>query len=138
MKIIYWSGTGNTERMAELISEGLNKEGITSNPIPVDKFNDDLKSEDVIILGCPAMGEEVLEEGEFQPFIDRAKAELKDKKVVLFGSYGWGDGEWMRNWEEEMRQAGASVVLEPLIIQNSPEDELIDVCKEYGRKIAKV
>lgn len=138
MKIIYWSGTGNTEKMANLIGKGLKEEGKSFEIISVDEFSGDINDEDTLILGCPAMGSEVLEEDEFQPFIDNIKAQLEGKKIALFGSYGWGDGEWMRNWEEEMNSAGANVVVTSLTVQNEPEGETAEECKQFGRKIAKV
>lgn len=138
MKIIYWSSTGNTEKMANLISEGLKSEGKDCDVVSVLDYNGEIKDEEIIILGCPAMGSEVLEEDEFEPFIDRIKGELKGKKLALFGSYGWGDGEWMRNWQEDMENSEANIVIEPLIVQNEPEGETEEQCREFGRKLAKV
>ena len=139
ISVVYWSQSGNTAAMAEAVAKGITDAGKEAEIVFVSSASiDELKNETAFALGCPAMGAEVLEESEMEPFVTELEASVSGKTIGLFGSYGWGDGEWMRNWEEEMRQAGASVVLEPLIIQNSPEDELIDVCKEYGRKIAKV
>ena len=103
MKIVYYSSTGNTEKMAELIAQGIVNGGKTAELINV--FNADssvFDEEDIIILGCSAMGDEVLEESEFEPFIESISSKISGKKVALFGSYGWGDGKWMRDWQERM------------------------------------
>ncbi|MBR3025296.1 MAG: flavodoxin domain-containing protein, partial [Oscillospiraceae bacterium] len=91
--VIYWSGTGNTEAMAKAIAEGAGADIFT-----VSEFGGSVSDYDVIAFGCPAMGAEVLEEEEFEPFFTSVEGSLSGKKVILFGSYGWGDGEWMRNW----------------------------------------
>lgn len=136
MKIIYWSGTGNTEKMAELISKGIEKTGKTAELISVDSVNiNDILSEDVLILGCSAMGDEVLEESTFDPFIEEISDKISGKKVALFGSYGWGDGQWMRDWEERMIGYGCIVPEDFLIIQNEPEDDDQD-CIEFGQRVA--
>ena len=134
MKIVYWSGTGNTESMAEFIAEGIKEAGKEAEVINVsDADINTLKDEDVLILGCPAMGDEVLEEGEFEPFIEDLSSELNNKKVALFGSYGWGDGAWMRNWEDRMTGYGCVIPEEPLIVQSEADK---DECIAYGKKIA--
>lgn len=136
MKIIYWSGTGNTEKMAELISKGIEKAGKTAELISVDSVKiNDILSEDVLILGCSAMGDEVLEESTFNPFIEEISDKISGKKVALFGSYGWGDGQWMRDWEERMIGYGCIVPEDFLIIQNEPEDDDQD-CIEFGQRVA--
>lgn len=133
MKIIYWSGTGNTEKMANLIAEGI---GNNIDVLSVDQANEELiKNDDLLILGCPAMGDEVLEESEFEPFIEEISSSLNGKKIALFGSYGWGDGQWMRDWEERMISLGCKSVIEPLIIQNEPEGEEANLCVQFGKKI---
>ncbi|SFD13806.1 flavodoxin [Clostridium uliginosum] len=137
MKIVYWSGTGNTEKMANLISEGISKEGTEASVINVsDAVSNMFDDEDIVILGCSAMGDEVLEEGEFEPFIEEISSKISGKKVVLFGSYGWGDGQWMRDWEERMIGYGCQSVIDPLIIQNEPEDD--GMCIDFGKKIAAI
>ena len=104
MKIVYWSGSGNTENMAQLISKGIKEGGKDAEVLSVDKVNvDELVKDEILVLGCPAMGDEVLEEGEFEPFIEEIANKVSGKKVNLFGSYGWGDGQWMRDWEERMK-----------------------------------
>ena len=138
MKIIYWSGTGNTEEMANLIAKGIEKGGKNSELIKVEDASvDSIKEEDTIVLGCSAMGDEVLEEYEMDPFIESISQEVQGKKVALFGSYGWGDGTWMRNWEERMIGYGAEVIKESLIVNNFPEGEDVDRCIEFGLQLAK-
>nr|1FLD_A Chain A, FLAVODOXIN [Clostridium beijerinckii]2FLV_A Chain A, FLAVODOXIN [Clostridium beijerinckii]2FVX_A Chain A, FLAVODOXIN [Clostridium beijerinckii]5NUL_A Chain A, FLAVODOXIN [Clostridium beijerinckii] len=138
MKIVYWSGTGNTEKMAELIAKGIIESGKDVNTINVSDVNiDELLNEDILILGCSAMTDEVLEESEFEPFIEEISTKISGKKVALFGSYGWGDGKWMRDFEERMNGYGCVVVETPLIVQNEP-DEAEQDCIEFGKKIANI
>ena len=100
MKIVYYSGSGNTEKMANLIAEGIKEEGKTAELINVSSAGLDVfDNEDIVILGCPAMGDEVLEEAEFEHFMEGISDKISGKKVALFGSYGWGDGQWMRDWQ---------------------------------------
>lgn len=107
MKIVYWSGSGNTEKMANLIAEGIKENGVEAQVIDVSHANSDIfNDEDIIILGCPAMGAEMLEESEFEPFIESISSKVSGKKAVLFGSYDWGDGEWMRDWMSRMEEYG--------------------------------
>lgn len=137
MKIVYWTSTGNTEEIANLIAEGLSKENIKAElfNISSDKV-EIIDSDSIIVLGCPAMGDEELEEGEFRVFFDENKSKLNGKKVILFGSYGWGDGKWIRDWAEETEATGATVALEPLMINYAPDDkeEIIN----YGVEISKL
>lgn len=136
MKIVYWSGSGNTERMAELIKEGIISSGQTVETSLVSEVNvDDLLKDEIIVLGCPAMGDEVLEESEFEPFIEEIASKVSGKKVALFGSYGWGDGQWMRDFEERMISYGCTIISEPLIIQYSP-DGSENECINFGKQIA--
>lgn len=138
MKIVYWSGTGNTEKMAELIAKGIIESGKDVNTINVSDVNiHELLNEDILILGCSAMGDEVLEESEFEPFIEEISTKVSGKKVALFGSYGWGDGKWMRDFEERMNGYGCVVVETPLIVQNEP-DEAEQDCIDFGKKIANI
>jgi flavodoxin short chain len=133
--IIYWSGTGNTEAMAKAIEQGIRSKGAEVEVFPVDKASADLVSNcDKIAFGCPSMGAEVLEEAEFDPFFTAIEGSLSGKKVALFGSYGWGDGEWMRNWQERAGAAGAQVFEEGFIQQEAPDEGL---CKEFGERFAE-
>ncbi|NFG61100.1 MULTISPECIES: flavodoxin [unclassified Clostridium] len=139
MKIIYWSGTGNTEAMANLVAKGIEESGTKTEMINISSAKiDSLKDENIVVLGCPSMGDEELESGEFEPFLESVQEDLKNKKVILFGSYGWGDGQWMRSWEEKMTDSGVNVALEPLIVNYTPEGESEEQCIEYGREIAKL
>ncbi|WP_294378602.1 flavodoxin [uncultured Clostridium sp.] len=136
MKIVYWSGTGNTQSMAEFIAKGIEESGKSAELINVSDVKiDELLKEDVLILGCPAMGDEVLEECEFEPFIEEISGKVNGKKAALFGSYGWGDGQWMRDFEERMTGYGCVITLDCLINQNEADEA---ECIEFGKKIASL
>lgn len=129
--VIYWSGTGNTEAMAQAVAEGANAELFS-----VSDFSGNIEDYDAAAFGCPAMGAEVLEEDEFEPFFTAIENKLAGKKIALFGSYGWGDGEWMRNWEERARSIGAVIVNdEGLMAHEAPSDEDLDKCRELGKAL---
>lgn len=131
--VIYWSGTGNTEAMAKAVAEGANAELFS-----VSDFTGSVDDYDTIGFGCSAMGDEVLEESEFEPFFTDIEAKLNGKKIALFGSYGWGDGEWMRNWAERAVNDGAVLIGgEGLIANEAPSDEDLEKCRELGRKLAE-
>ena len=130
--VIYWSGTGNTEAMANAVAEGMKEAGAEVTVMTADQVDANALSYSAIAFGCPAMGSEVLEEMEFQPMFDACKRSLGGKRVALFGSYGWGDGEWMRTWEDTCRGDGASVVSEPVICNEAPDDSALDECKALG------
>lgn len=138
--VVYWSGTGNTEAMAEEVANGAKAAGaevesFTTDDFAADKMND----YDAVAFGCPAMGDEVLEEDEFEPLFEDCKAKLSGKKIALFGSYGWGDGEWMRNWVEQMEGAGATVVGgEDAICQEAPDEDAQDELKAMGKQLAAI
>ena len=130
--VIYWSGTGNTEQMAAAVAEGANAELFS-----VSEFSGKLSDYDRLAFGCSAMGAEELEESEFEPFFAEAESGLNGKTIALFGSYGWGDGEWMRTWAERMEQAGAQIVGgEGLICHGTPGADAIDECESLGREVA--
>lgn len=135
--VVYWSGTGNTEAMANAVLEGVKEAGAEGELLNCGEFDATKVADyDAIAFGCPAMGDEVLEEDEFEPMFDGCKAELKDKKIALFGSYGWGDGEWMRNWEESCKEAGAVLATESVICNDMPDDDGVANCKELGAALA--
>ena len=135
--VVYWSSTGNTEAMANAVAEGAKAAGAEVISFESAVFSADKVDEfDAIAFGCPAMGDEVLEEDEFEPMFDGCKAELKDKKIALFGSYGWGDGEWMRNWEKSCKEAGAVLATESVICNDMPDDAGVANCKELGAALA--
>ena len=125
--VIYWSGTGNTEAMAKAVAEGAGAELFS-----VSAFSGDVADYDAVAFGCPAMGAENLEEGEFEPFFEGIESKLSGKKVALFGSYGWGDGDWMRSWEDTCRDDGAVLACESVICQEQPDDEALEKCKALG------
>ena len=131
--VVYYSGTGNTQAMAEKIAAVSGAELIT-----FDEFVPAKTAEyDVLALGCPAMGAEVLEEEIVQPAFDEMKPLLKGKRVALFGSYGWGDGEWMRSWEKDCDDAGISLVCESITCCEAPDDDVLAACQAMGRKLAE-
>ena len=131
MYVVYWSATGNTEAMANAVGEGI---GADAKVVSVSEVSvADVKGEDKLALGCPAMGAEVLEEEEFEPFIAELEGCCSGKKVVLFGSY---DCEWMRSWKDRMEEAGAVVVEEPVICNNEPDDAGLAQCKALGEALA--
>ena len=136
--IIYWSGTGNTEAMAAAILAGAMEVNPDTAYFSVSELSaSDAAGYDTLILGCPAMGAEVLEETEFEPFFTELEPRLSGKNVALFGSYGWGDGEWMRSWEERVAASGATLVeAEGLIINEAPDDAGIALCRALGKKAA--
>lgn len=137
ISVVYWSGTGNTQAMAEAVGEGIESAGAQANVISVDQANvDALAAEDAFALGCSAMGAEELEESEMEPFVAELEGKVSGKKILLFGSYGWGDGEWMRTWCDRMRKAGAELVEEEGVIANeTPESDDLEACKKAGAKL---
>lgn len=136
INIIYWSGTGNTQMMAEAIAEGAEGAGAEVSLIPVGEADSSSVKADVVILGCPAMGAESLEDGEFEPYYDSIKPLLSGKRVALFGSYDWGDGEWMRTWQADAEAAGAAMLADGLIANNTPDDAALAECRALGAKAA--
>jgi len=134
--IVFWSGTGNTAQMAQAISDGASVTGAETVLINASNFRpEDMDEYDAIALGCPAMGAEVLEETEFQPMFDSIESSLSGRKIALFGSYGWGDGEWMRQWEAQVRSAGALLVADPVIAHEAPDDNALYECRSLGRSL---
>ena len=138
VKIVFWSQGGNTAAMAAAVAEGVQEAGSKAEIINVsDASAADLQSMKGFALGCPAMGAEVLEEMEMEPFMCELEGSLAGKSVGLFGSYGWGDGQWMRDWEERCKAAGAAVVGgEGVICQETPDDGAIASCRALGRTLA--
>lgn len=134
--VIYWSGTGNTEAMANAVAEGMKAKGaevVMYTPSDLDATV--VKSCIAVALGCPAMGAEVLEETEFQPMWDDLKSNLAGKRVALFGSYGWGDGEWMRSWESDAQDAGITLAADSVLANNAPDADAIAKCKALGESL---
>lgn len=129
--VVYWSSTGNTQRMAEAVAEAAGAELFEASAFDAAKA----AAYDAIAFGCPAMGAEELEDGEFQPMFEDVKPTLSGKKVALFGSYDWGDGEWMRTWSDDCAAAGINLVAEGLICNLEPDDEAIAKCKALGEAL---
>ena len=135
--VVYWSGTGNTEAMAEEIAEGIRAAGKQAELFTAAEFSDGQVAEyDGIAFGCPSMGAEELESEEFAPMFEAVLPLLKEKKVALFGSYGWGDGEWMRTWEENAKGAGVSLVSQPVLCNEEPDDDAKAACQDLGKALA--
>ena len=131
--VVYWSGTGNTEVMANEVADGAKKAGAEVKSFTSAEFDAAMMDEfDAVAFGCPAMGSEELEEDEFAPMFDGVKEKLNGKKIALFGSYGWGDGEWMRNWEQDCRDSGAVLVADGVICSGEPDDEGCAACGALG------
>ena len=134
--VIYWSGTGNTEAMAQAVLEGMEAAGAEARSLTPNGVNAaELAELDAIAFGCPAMGAEVLEESEFEPMFAAVEGALGGKAVALFGSYGWGDGEWMRSWEERCREDGIQLVQESVICCGAPDADGLDSCRALGRAL---
>ena len=135
--VVYWSSTGNTEAMANAVAEGAKAAGAEVVTFETADFTAEKVDElDAIAFGCPAMGDEVLEEDEFEPMFSECEAKLSGKKIGLFGSYGWGDGEWMRTWEENCKNEGAVLTHESVICQEEPDDDAKAACQELGKSLA--
>ena len=131
--VIYWSGTGNTQAMAEAVAQGAEGQLFAVSEISAAEA----AAYDALALGCPAMGDEVLEENEFEPFFSELEASLAGKKVALFGSYGWGDGQWMREWQERAVSAGAQLCGgEGLILNETPDADGLAACQKLGADLA--
>lgn len=135
--VIFWTGTGNTEIMANEVVAGASAAGAEVTLFNTSDFTVDKAQEfDKFALGCPAMGAEELEDSEFQPLYDQLKTQISGKKVVLFGSYGWGGGEWMNPWKEDAANAGLVLADDPLAIEGAPDDAGKEKCRELGKVLA--
>lgn len=135
--VVFWSGTGNTEAMANAVAKGAREKGATATLLTADKFSASAVDQyDAIAFGCPAMGSEELEDSEFGPMFQSCEGKLGGKKVALFGSYGWGDGEWMRNWEAACTSDGAVLACGSVICNDAPDDEALAACKALGAALA--
>ena len=134
--VIYWSGTGNTEAMANAVLDGMKSAGadavlLTASDVDASAVG----GYEAVALGCPAMGSEVLEDMEFEPMFEGCKSALKGKRVALFGSYGWGGGEWMRTWEDDCAAAGLTLCAESVICQDEPDDAALAACAALGEAL---
>lgn len=139
ISVVYWSGTGNTEAMANEVAEGAKAAGAEVDVLTASEFGaDKMDAYDAVAFGCPAMGAEELEDSEFEPMFSDCEGKLGGKKIALFGSYGWGDGEWMRDWADRMKNAGAQLIREEGIIANeAPEDDVLEELKAAGKELAE-
>ena len=137
--VAFWTGTGNTAEMAEYVAEGIKEGGAEAKVVSVDDISAaDLKDAKAFALGCPSMGVEQLEESTMEPFVEEVCGFASGKTIGLFGSYGWGDGEWMRDWADRMKNAGAQLIREEGIIANeAPEDDVLEELKAAGKELAE-
>ncbi len=135
--VVYWSGTGNTQAMAEAVAAGAQEAGAQVEVLEASAFGGkQVKEFDAIAFGCPSMGAEQLEESEFEPMFQSCEPELSGKKIALFGSYGWGDGEWMRSWEQTCREDGAVLACDSVICNEAPDEEAQAACAALGKSLA--
>ncbi len=135
--VVYWSGTGNTEAMAAAVADGARSKGADVSLLTAAEFGADRVADfDAIAFGCPAMGSEVLEESEFEPMFSDCECKLGGKQIALFGSYGWGDGEWMRSWEETCEKDGALLVCDSVICNEAPDSDAVRQCQALGASLA--
>ena len=136
--VVYWSGTGNTEAMAAAVAEGIREKGAEAALFTATEFDASMVDDfDAIAFGCPSRGAEQLEESEFEPMFSACEPKLQGKKIALFGSYGWGDGEWMRNWEETCAADGAVLACESVICNDAPDDDAEAACRSLGAALAE-
>ena len=140
IQVVYWSQTGNTQAMAEAIGKGISDAGKEAEVIEVSAASmDELKAAKVFAIGCPAMGAEELEESEVEPFVAETEGFAAGKNIALFGSYGWGDGQWMRDWAERMEKAGAKIVNgEGLMCNDAPDADAVAECERLGKAMAEL
>ena len=131
--VVYWSGTGNTEAMANAVVKGAKDQGAEVTLFTAGEFDaDQVDAFDAIAFGCPSMGSEELEDSEFEPMFSNVKGRLAGRKIALFGSYGWGDGEWMRSWEEDCQSCGAVLAADSVICNDAPDEDAIAQCEALG------
>ena len=136
--ICYWSGTGNTQAMAEAVAEGVKGAGAEAEVFTASEFDaGKVDGFDTVAFGCPAMGAEELESDEFEPMFTACEGKLSGKPIALFGSYGWGDGEWMSTWEDTCRGDGAELVCDSVICQETPDADALSACRALGAKLAQ-
>jgi len=134
--VVYWSGTGNTEAMANEVAEGAKAAGAEVDVLTASEFGaDKMDAYDAVAFGCPAMGAEELEDSEFEPMFSDCEGKLGGKKIALFGSYGWGDGEWMRTWEETCKADGAVLACDSVLANEAPDDDAVAACQALGKAL---
>ena len=135
--VVYYRSTGNTEMLAESLTEGLKEGGaeVTYKSV-YDTTPEEINEFEKIAFGCSASGDEELDETEFEPYFEEALTHLSGKKVALFGCYGWGGGEFMRKWEVRVKDGGAELFEEGFINLETPGDEELENVKEFGARFA--
>lgn len=129
--VVYWSGTGHTEAMAQAVAAAAQADLFTAAEFDADKA----ANYAAIAFGCPSMGAEQLEDSEFEPMFETVKPSLAGKKVALFGSYGWGGGEWMHNWERDCRSSGIQLACDSVICNEAPDDAALAACQALGKTL---
>lgn len=129
--VVYWSGTGHTEAMAQAVAAAAQADLFTAAEFDADKA----AHYAAIAFGCPSMGAEQLEESEFEPMFEAVKPALAGKKIALFGSYGWGGGEWMHNWERDCRSSGIQLACDSVICNEAPDDAALAACQALGKAL---
>lgn len=135
--VLYWSGTGNTEMMANSLLAGIRDSGMQADIFSVSEFDEALIDDYThVALGCPSMGDEELEDFEFLPVYEAIKVNLAGKNVVLFGSYDWGNGEWMDAWNIDVVTSGANLVVDGLITHLTPDADALEEARSLGRTLA--
>ena len=136
--VVYWSGTGNTEAMADAVLTGMKDAGADAVLYTAAEFSPSKLNElDAVAFGCPAMGAEMLEESEFEPMFNDCKGSLAGKKVALFGSYGWGDGDWMRSWEDDCSASGIKLCCKSVTCNEAPDAQGLAACRLLGKLLAE-
>ena len=136
--VVYWSGTGNTEAMASAVADGAREHGAAAVLMTASEFDASLlPAFDAVAFGCPSMGSEQLEDSEFEPMFTSCESALSGKRIALFGSYGWGDGEWMRTWEDTCRADGAVLACDSVICCEAPDDDAVSACRALGAALAE-
>ena len=134
--VVYYSSTGNTEKMAEAVAEAARAKGAETDLISCESFAGNVEDYDAVAFGCSAMGNEVLEETVFEPMFAALESKLSGKKIGLFGSYGWGDGQWMRDWADRCCSDGAVLINDGVIANNEPDEEALAQCRALGEELA--
>ena len=134
--VVYWSGTGNTEKMANAVLAGIKENGADGELFTASEFSKDMVANyDAIAFGCPSMGAEELEETEFAPMFEDCKSVLNGKKITLFGSWGWGGGAWMETWTADCEAIGANLACDAVTCADAPDDDAIAACKDLGKAL---
>ena len=136
--VIYYSSTGNTEAMATLIAEGARQGGAQADVLPVSQCDRSILDQyDILAFGCPASGQEELDDMEFLPFYESIETQLRGRHVAIFGSFGWGDGQWMRDWEQRVIDSGALLFEQGCAVQEEPGPEA-EAIRRFGYRLGSI